>query len=457
MDTHKKTQNDSFNPKAVFASEAMRATWNLMPTVSPEAYCLSTYLSSWWNNSNSNNAIYPDENQVCTSLSFTSEQFRAALIELEGIGWWKAIWNADGSIKEYKPSFPFSPHELKWRVKKHKGFSLNHGKVISRYIRTHSQTTHAIMLWVVANTRQVYNDLGKKHFVDNGNTMTKLCHGAYFNHRAMKANGDREFAYLASFKQPKEEWTIEQPVITRVSLEALRRSFHISTDAFRLALREIEELGLWTVDYQPDVFSGTQYANEAHEVAVLTPTYRLHCLVWDFENYSGGTATGLWERKHGLAYSQRGQLPALGYHYIYALVSRKTGSIYIVGQTTQALTTRLHQHQQLATNADANAAVRSIQSDPEDTLDIRHLATVFHSDVAEVEMDWAHEFINRGHPIKNKILTVKENRRTIKSDVRFGVLGERSEWEELSSALHKILTTKLGRRILWDCRDRDAA
>ncbi|MFC4369422.1 hypothetical protein [Citricoccus nitrophenolicus] len=390
----------------------MNATAHLMGPVSPAAYALSTYLASWWNNFNSNATVNPTDDRLLPSLNISPEQRADALAELEAKGWWSGVWK-DGEVSQYKLLLDLSPervHSLTARVKRDfAGFSMNHAKAVVRYLRSDNIDATAIMLWAVAQTKQRNIRMGEGFYRSEapGAKPGKLFHGVFFSHKKLEELNKANPTLVARLSHLPEAWVHERPFSVSITRKKLSGLVYMSEPRYEAALEDIQKLGFWEVRRENDM-------------DYLIPTYRLHAFIWEFDRYAGGGSISHWEDKRGFGRAGELELPKLGYHFIYGLKSRNSGDFIIVGQTTQPLPTRRNQHLHLATNADANEAVLNVLRDTDDTIDIVKLAEVAHPRVAAVEMMIANILKEDGHPIKNKIMTVNANLRTIKADKRLG-------------------------------------
>ncbi|MGW9550650.1 hypothetical protein ACWG8W_06295 [Citricoccus zhacaiensis] len=405
---HKRINVDS--PDCV---HVMNLTARLMEPVSPEAYALSTYLASWWNDTTGNNVIDPSDERVQASLSITPQVHASAIAELEAKGWWSAVW-AEGRIQTYKPIFALNdPQGFTTRLQNikdhHHGFSMNHAKAVLRYLRSDSIDATAIMLWIVSETKQRAVAMGNRYFqaAVDGETPGKLFHGTFFEHPPMSKKDPETWEEVSGVINLPESWTTKLPKRTLITYGEVSKRVIMSEARYEAALDAIHELGFWTVVWDRDE-------------ALLSPTYKLHSLVWEFDHHAGGDSNIVWENERGLGDPRDVILPKLGYHYIYGLVSRQRDDYIMIGQTSQALEHRLNQHLNLATNDDANDAVLSILRDPTDTMKIVKLAEVAFPYVSEVEMMVANLSKEVGQPVHNKILTVAANNRTIRPDRRLG-------------------------------------
>lgn len=459
-------EHDRFKQGSLYCSEAMRATSRLMGPCSADAYNLSIYLATWWNDSTGNANIRPQWTRLSGSIPFTQDQFVSALEELERLGWWKAIWLDQGKIAEYKPLFAREEwcDRLKARVKARGGYSMNHGKFVSRYTKALTSNALAVMNYAVSETPQLFNNLGndekgfKRYFVWSGNKKAKLCHGTYFDHPMVRVDDPEGYEALAAAVELPEEWTRDKPTSLSFSLADLNQRVIMSTDDFAVALEEVHALGYWSVEHHPVDPFGDGRPDE--DVVTLTPTYLLHSMVWELDYCAGGAGTNGYELRYNMGDKRRYDLPPLGYHFIYALRSHKTGKVVSIGETTQSMETRLNQHRRSGTNADAHAVIRAITQDPEDTLIIEHLATVFFPQVPEYEMTKAHEFIDAGHPLTNKVLDVRRNRRTVKADRRFGELLHNSRLDDFYAELGRLKAAHGGQTVLFEANrdeEREAA
>lgn len=426
-------QHRKYDDRAVTCSEALRATLHLVPEpLSAEAYCLNTYLASWVNGATSNGRVNPSRQRIIDSLRITEEQLKHASQELNQVQWWHQVEN------EYRGIFLQEQWagELKARVKQFSGLSMNHVKVIARYTGA-SPLARALMLFILSRSKQVANNLGYQHFRQAGATRSKakLFHGTLFSCEQMLVNNPQGWQVLADTKELPESWVENgKPVVAEFNIKEFQSKVLCSEQEFTSAVAEVNELGFWQVN--PDPFTDEQYR--------AVPQFKLHSVVWEFDQLTGGASISQWEASAGwLEQEQEKNLPPLGYHYVYGLKVQGSRQYFLIGQTTQDLESRLNQHLTMGTNDDANEVILEVLRSTDQRIVIEHLATVFFRSVNEYEMRLANGLLGAGHPIKNRILNTAWNRNSVKLDRRFG--GREVKLSELT----EILVRHQGKVILW--------
>jgi len=255
----------------------------------------------------------------------------------------------------------------------------------------------ALMLFIVSQTTQLANNLGYQHWVSapTGNFRTKLFHGTFFECPEMRTQNPEGWQLLADTKEVPDAW-LDKPIRVTVDRRIFQQKVMCTDQQFQEAVEEVNALGWWKI--YPDPF-GT------HDEWEATPQPVLHRLVWDFDQRAGGAHISQWEAENGF-YESTGELPPLGYHYIYGLKVQGSEQFFLIGQTTQPLEQRLNQHLALGTNGDANAVIKAAVESSDQVITIEQLATVFFLTVAEYEVGMALHLKHQGHPIQNKILDV---------------------------------------------------
>lgn len=426
-------QHRKYDSNAVTCSEALRASLHMVPeALSAEAYCLNVYLASWVNGATSNGRVNPSRQRIIDSLRFTEEQLEHASQQLNQVQWWHQVEN------EYRGIFLQEQWagELKARVKQFSGLSMNHVKVIARYAGG-SPLARALMLFILSRSKQVANNLGYQHFRQSGTTQSKakLFHGTLFSCEQMLANNRQGWQVLADMKKLPESWVKQgNPVVAEFSIKEFQSKVRCSEQELNEAIEEVNELGFWQVN--PDPFIDQQFR--------AVPQYRLHSVVWEFDQLTGGASISRWEAEAGwLEQEQEKNLPPLGYHFVYGLKVEGSRRYFLIGQTTQSLEARLNQHLAMGTNDGANEVILEVLRSTDQRIVIEHLATVFFRSVNEFEMRLANGLLEAGHPIKNRILNTAWNRISVKLDRRFG--GREVSLSELTG----ILVRHQGKVILW--------
>lgn len=410
-----------FDHDALTASAAVNSTLRITPKqLSPEAYCLNTYLATWWNGQSGSGSVHPSSVRIRKSLGLNEQEQDSALKELEAMGWWKVISTSSGQ-NEYK--FLVAKHATAVRNELQKtgggGISLNHSKFIARYVVC-SPMAKALMLYILSVSRQVVVKLDFKEQIQAGRygKRTKLFHGVLFNSPHLETHNPNKHEQLVKVKTLPEAWTTDKPVKAFVSLENFSKKVVCSPKEWSEAIQEIRTRGLWTAFIDP-------FSDEDTHEAVFTPTFELHNIVWKFDQIAGGAGISEFEKMLGFDDDNPDSdqlFPQLGYHFVYTLRNSE-GRVLMVGQTTQPLTRRLNQHQTEATNTGAMKAIKAIVQDPNDSLEIFHEATVHFSYIAKYEVELMEYYTIQGETLLNVIRTVEENKATIKPDSRFGVEG----------------------------------
>lgn len=482
MDTHKTTNqgkpryenhinsHKKFNKNELNCTDVIRASVWLMPAVSPAAYNLSRYLATWWNSRIADGIVYPSESRIANSLGLKGKALHEAADELASVGWWKPKYQ-NNRIVNYLPLFkPLftdekTPH-AKYRMSVIRGVrsSLNHTKVDARYFPVDNQLARSLTAFAVDRIKPKYNDLGYADLLRDGQReaishqfshgkKVKIVHSVMFDHEIFCALNLQAWKALARTKRVPLDWT-KNSYSTTFTVGDFKKHINVSDPAeFTDAITAITDSGWWKVKVVGDPFADSEFEDET--TFTLTPQHPFHQLVWELDMLGGGEQIGKWETEHGFNDSRfqkdRGY-PPLGYHAIYALRSVMTGKILYVGQTTQPLEYRLHQHMRNGTNAEASKAINWVVNNSIDSLEILQLATVHRSIVAEEEMVWANLLLEIGHPIQNKILTVAENVHAIKEDSRFGFFADQSIQENIDALrveLEGCLVRNGGMTALW--------
>lgn len=470
---------------APFAAEMIKQAVFYLRPMSPRAYCLSVLASSFWDSTTANGVIHPEMERTCVSLGITMDElldiaqemaYTLSLEELESGA--KSDWaihydttDADNvRILSYQPLF------LEWvaanrEALKKRRISINHTKTMTRYtLGLEIGLAKAMSILATALTPSVFNDFGFAvaekvqrgsapyqiwHTDRNGKTKgTKLQHNAQFSHPLLLDRSPAGAAELFQIKELTPEM-VEQSYCARISLGVINEKFLLGGDyqAILDAISEINDFGWHTVRVLERGADMSQWE------AIFTPTLAFHNFVWKMDFFAAGPMLTRWEVENGFIPfgddTEQGDdpvryMPALGYHYLYGLRSARTGEFITVGQTTQSLTTRLHQHERAGSNGEANEGILEILSDPNDHIEIIHFATVHHAICSAKEMSLASQMLRLGHNIKNKILTVKDNDRTVKLDARFGSADFiKRNWWAVQEKLDLVKNNHEGKEILF--------
>jgi hypothetical protein len=90
-----------------------------------------------------------------------------------------------------------------------------------------------------------------------------------------------------------------------------------------------------------------------------------------------------------------------------------------VGQSTVPLRVRLAQHQTFGSNRTVDAAIRAINADPTDSLEIEYIGQVHYTVCSQYEMRALRKMQELGHEMFNNLSNADENWQSIHMDARF--------------------------------------
>jgi hypothetical protein len=451
-----------YDPDAPTSVEMTKLAWEL-GIRNPDAMVLNVYLATKYSGSSLSGAINPEGHRVRHQINLTEETHASAVAHLIKSGYWKVSFrpskrvafpgvqaemlpaqdeeqNFDlmshedikqvllnrgiDSIDRYIPTFIEQARREKPRLKK-VHVALNGMKVFSRYAPDLSGLAKLLALRFVMQVAPVYNDLGFKEHGKNALNYNfgKICHSVWFNHPMMKAKSQEEIEQLAAVKTLTEEM-VADTFWTRVSFASIADRFDLGTNptkALTSAIRQIQEAGWF--DAKIELGNGD---DDFGLVVVLRPTKKVHDIMWDFELHPGGHSQTQWETKRGFNPEKPlvegpdpyENLPKLGFHWLYLLKS-KSGQMLTVGQSTVPLRVRLAQHQTFGSNRTVDAAIRAINADPTDSLEIEYIGQVHYTVCSQYEMRALRKMQELGHEMFNNLSNADENWQSIHMDARF--------------------------------------
>ena len=459
-------RNSRYDKDAPTSVEMTKLAIGMDALKDPAAFVVAVSLSSRFNGQSQTGVINPKTNRIMHNHGLSEGEFADVLVALLQSGLWDLPLNLDDSsdinwqqmsapvikdmllshgvsnIGEFKPLFVEQARNEKQSLRRWKA-SFNHLKYLARYAGMKAGLAQALTLVAASDIEPVFNDLGYQkysdqsiepiHQLDTPSGKRKICHSVMFDHPMMEASTPEQWASLAEVKELTADMVASPRSSKQLALSMLASKFGLGEDAYSQvsqAVQEIRSAGFFSVKVHADPFGDGSDA-----MLTFTPTKKLHDAIWEADFRAGGFTQTQWEVANGhIPFETRGEgddpftcLPKLGYHYLYALKSRRTGNYLTVGQSTMNLETRLAQHKQYGTNRIVDAAIRAINDDPADTLLIECLGMVHNSVVARLEMEALASMRAAGHQLLNQIETVEENQRTIKRDVR---LSQQDRWEQ---------------------------
>lgn len=445
-----------YDPDAPTSVELIKQSESLL-LGSPEAWFLSGVLASYYDGVSHTGVISPKPERVMHQLNWDENQFADALTHLIKSRYWSVSLGLDDmeagfdladaepeeikdtlmaygvrNIDTYIPRFIGMARENKSRLKRMR-VSLNHLKTMLRYAGMEAGLSTSMQVLAVSRMVPVFNDLGyswfRKQSIEPVHVLMtpagprKLCHSVLFDHPMMSASNASQWKHLASIQKLTDEM-VARPKSAVLSVAEIAQRFSLSGnvwDQVWSAVHQIKTAGWFTVRVLNNPFGNGMDAS-----LLLTPTKKLHDLVWSYDFQAGGRAQTQWEAEHGFLPASelvegddpQSCLPKLGYHWIYLLRRKKTGEYLSVGQTTTSLSIRVFQHRTEGTNSEMNKLIQIINSDPHDGLEISCIGLAHHYVVAEYEMRALWKMNQLGHKMMNKVNRVADNRRTIHLDAR---------------------------------------
>lgn len=442
--------NQFVNQDMVYTAEMLK--WNVFEArpMPAESSCLLIYVGSYWDGSSANPVVHPSMARTCIALGVTVDELpdiakgftqTLTLDELESgvTGVWAVHYADDDSrsIVSYQPMNLDLIRAYRGKFKDVR-ISVNALKAGSRYLKDlKAGLARAMTLLAIAKTKSVYNDFGwskceygtAPHRIWHHNRYGKLVgakmqHNAQFTNSLLLNRTPAGYGELIEVRELTDEF-VKDSFNAVLTFKEISDKFLLNGNysAITEAIAEINAAGWHTAEITKNGDDMSLWQ------VTVTPTRKFHQLVWDLDFNAPGSLLSRWELANGFIpvsddrETENGDpmttLPKLGYHYLYGISSAKTGAFVTVGQTTQSLTSRLHQHERSASNIEANDSILNILRDPTDSLRITHFATVHNSIASQKEVSLAHAMLAKGHAITNKILTTAENARTVKLDSRF--------------------------------------
>lgn len=462
------------DPNTVWSSDMIKAQLKNSDPMEPEEYCVLAYVVTFYDATTANAVIHPQDERACLALSLTKDE----LLDISGRITLREPGQRLRWVIHYDTSGPeirilcWKPMYLDW-VREHRAelkndhLSINAAKVVIRYQKGRKAgLAKAIETYATALTPSKFTDFGFSKFPlgsapyqiwhtdRNGRTKgTKMQHNCQFTHPILSDRTPAGYAKLAKILTLTDEMVAKSFSYTMYFSEIRAKFLGVSDDDIREAIAEINAYGWHTA-----VVHGS--GEDAY--VVITPTLEFHQRVWELDLHASGPLLTKWEvannwipfgdnteNEDGKGDPMR-YAPPLGYHYLYGIRSARTGEFVTVGQTTTSLVTRKNSHERAGSNGDANEGILDILADPNDYLEIVHFATVHYSITSEKEMSLANTMLAMGHHIKNKILTIQQNNKTVKLDSRFGDTDHiKRNWWAIQEKLDLVKEAHQGKEILF--------
>lgn len=396
----------------------------------PEGKLLEIQLCSLYSPVRNTGVINPLYPRLMAFSGGDTDALARAMRDLEHNGGWSITRDSQGVPATYTPPFMDHLRSTQAETKRRVHGSGDNFIMVARYLPCLTPIQRMAALMCLATIRMRWNFLGSTrehtYFRSPAPDNARIVLSTAFTHPILDASGLSACRALLATEHLPHDIT---PLTTAVPYNWLRD--HVGCSGTEL-FEHLDGPCADMFEFRPDIAGGTVH---------FLPRYEFNQSVWGLERIPGGSQRNAWELAQGFSGRDLHEAlstgtcrsvedvpvsssihdapdcrPPLGFHWLYEVVV--DGRVVLIGQTTQTLTSRLHQHLRRPTNAYAHNSMRQWVEEGKHPV-IRATALVHAYEVSDAEVDAIDRAVKGGADLLNYVTDAVRNQRTIAMDSRF--------------------------------------